>query len=160
MEYPDIIEQFTMLGWAVLLGAFVGIYSGIFELLRKLMRPGKTLQLVFDLLFWFSTAVVVFFVSVWLCGGYARFHFIAAVFLGWGAYSVSLGVLIGKINERIVIALFKLKTLLKKHLMPVFKRLFDKILCLFAISAKKFNIFTLSSKNIEKNPCISQDDTI
>lgn len=113
MEFPNILQQLNLLGKAVILGFAVGLCSCVIEVLRKTFKLRGTIMLIIDLLFWFVTAIAVFFISAWFCGGYARVHFILAVFLGWGAFAMSIGVLLDKILNRFINGLRHLSKILK-----------------------------------------------
>lgn len=160
MEYKDAADQFSLLGIAVICGGVIGVFNSCFSLIRKFTHPSKTMLIFLDVLFWFSSAVGLFFVTVWFCDGYVRVHFVATALIGFGVYSVSIGSLVDKVADFVIIVFRRCLAGVGRLFGKYFRPQIDKILCLFTNFFKKLKKYSFFGKKLAKTACNSQIDNI
>lgn len=98
------LETIT-LGESVIVGLAVGIYYDLFRILRRVFRFGYTTIIFQDVFFWLTSAIGVFFATIWFNNGYVRIYFVLAALVSAVLYCLTLGSVIvwvfGKASELI-----------------------------------------------------------
>ena len=94
MEMPSVAQETLTLGQALAVGAALGLYYDIFRILRRLFKFGYAAVVAQDIFFWVTSAIGVFFATIWFSGGVLRIYFVAASLVGWGIYAATAGVLL------------------------------------------------------------------
>lgn len=142
-------QQSSGLLWAVCAGFLMGVYYDCFRALRLIFKCGKTAVIIQDLLFWISSAVIIFFVSIAVNGGYVRIYFILAVLLSWGLYFFTLGHAVMFMVNIVVIGIKRVIGLVFKWLIRPVTRGADRFFML--ISQKISGLLTYVTKNTKNH---------
>lgn len=76
------LHQFSELLATLYAGLFIGLLYDVLRMLRRVLRAGKWLTALFDLLFWCAAAFVAFVVLYNVNGGEVRFFSLAGFLSG------------------------------------------------------------------------------
>ncbi len=82
--------QFSMLSAAILYGGFLGLFFDFYRLLCLIYRPGKWLQMLFDLLWWLVAFLLLFLFWFFLTSGEIRLLIFIWFGIGFFLYSFAL----------------------------------------------------------------------
>ncbi|MBQ9994128.1 MAG: spore cortex biosynthesis protein YabQ [Clostridia bacterium] len=148
MNDVSIASQTLTLGQAIIAGIVMGIYYDIFRILRRIFRFKYATIVAQDVFFWITSAIAVFFVTIWFSGGVVRIYFVVAVLCGWLLYAFTLGALAMYIVDLLIRVIKAAAAFIsEKILTPLGKRI---------ISGKGYaKIRRIFGKNIEKKQNIA-----
>lgn len=96
------MNQFLMVLYSLMLGAFLGIFYDIFRILRLLINPKNLSVFIQDIIYFLISGFVTFVFVLIMNSGESRFYILAGEALGWILYHVSLGDFIYKRLKNIV----------------------------------------------------------
>lgn len=96
------MNQFLMVLYSLMLGAFLGVFYDIFRILRLLINPKNLSVFIQDIIYFLISGFVTFVFVLIMNSGESRFYILAGEALGWILYHVSLGDFIYKKLKNIV----------------------------------------------------------
>ncbi len=96
------MNQFLMVLYSLMLGAFLGVFYDIFRILRLLINPKNLSVFIQDIIYFLISGFVTFVFVLIMNSGESRFYILAGEALGWILYHVSLGDFIYKRLKNIV----------------------------------------------------------
>ncbi len=141
--------QISVLLLAVTSGFAIGLYYDFFRLIRKIIRCGKISVMIQDIIFWITSAIVVFFQSISVNGGYVRIYFIITIILSWFFYFFTVGRIVMFMVNSLIELLKRLFQLLFKYIIGPLGRLTNRFFML--ISQKITQLLTQMTKNTKMN---------
>ena len=96
-------------------GFFIGFIYDCYRMVRRIMKPGKWITGILDLLFWLIMGVLSFLVIFYVNNGEVRIYTIAGFAIGWALYALTLSPIIMKVLQfmytmaaRIIMCLIKM----------------------------------------------------
>ncbi len=125
MEYLQLTNVFSMLQ-ALLVGLAMGIYYDCFRFFRRLFKSDAVVVAFQDIVFWISSAVMVFFVCIKLNAGFVRIYFVAFAFAGWFVYFMTLGKIAFKLIDAVVNAVSRVLRKAKRLIIGIARKIFTK----------------------------------
>ena len=126
MEYTHLTDLTSMLQ-ALLAGVAMGIYYDVFRFLRRMIKFSELSVVWQDLLFWISSAVLLFFVCLRLNAGFIRIYFVIFAMIGWLVYFMTAGKLIFKVFDGIIKTINRIFNTFKKFFFQISERIYLKI---------------------------------
>lgn len=126
MEYTHITDITSMLQ-ALLAGAAMGIYYDVFRFLRRIFKFSDLSVALQDILFWITSAVLIFFVCLELNAGFIRIYFVIFVMIGWLLYFMTAGKFIFIIFDHIITFFNRIFDTAKKIILGILERIYLKI---------------------------------
>ncbi len=144
-----VTQQMSVLIYAIAAGFAMGLYYDLFRTIRIVIHFGKTAVVIQDLFFWLTSAVMVFFVSIAVNGGYIRIYFIAAVLLSWFLYFFTIGNAVMFMVNIVILLIKRAAELIKRYLISPISRVFNRFFML--ISQKISELLTHMTKNTKKH---------
>jgi len=108
-------------------GLIIGFFFDIYRMIRRILRPGKWLTGVMDLIFWILMAIFSFLVLLYINYGQIRLYSFLGLGLGWGLYILSISQLIMWIFDIIYRVVSKILSYLFKLIRWPFKKLYQGV---------------------------------
>lgn len=109
------------------MGAAMGIYYDVFRFFRRIFKFSSFSVAVQDLMFWITSAVIVFFICIRLNGGFVRIYFIIFALLGWFVYFKTAGKIIFTIFDFIIGIFNRIFATVKRFFIKILEKIFSKI---------------------------------
>lgn len=125
MEYLHITDIFSMIQ-ALLTGAVIGIYYDVFRFVRRIFRFSSFSVAIQDIVFWITSAVLVFFICIKLNGGYLRIYFIIFALAGWFIYFRTVGKLIFIVFDLIINTFRRVFATLRREIIKIGEKILSK----------------------------------
>lgn len=75
-------------------GLVIGLFFDLYRMVRRILRPGKWITGIMDLIFWILVAFFSFLILFNINDGEVRLYSFLGLALGWGLYVLSLSQLI------------------------------------------------------------------
>lgn len=98
-------QQTAAFGWSILLGIGLALFYGVLKFLRVLFAFGKAAVIVVDVIFMLVWALAAFYFSLAFLSGYIRLYVFFGSFIGFAAYRLFPGRLLGRIYCTLIGAL-------------------------------------------------------
>lgn len=71
-------------------GLIIGLFFDIYRMIRRILKPGKFITGIMDLIFWVIIALFSFFILFYINDGQVRFYSFLGIGIGWGLYILSI----------------------------------------------------------------------
>lgn len=126
MEYLQITDIFSLFE-ALLIGVAMGIYYDVFRFFRRIFKFSSFSVALQDIMFWVTSAVIVFFICIKLNGGFVRIYFIIFALLGWFVYFKTVGKIIFKIFDFIISIFNRIFAMSRRFLIKISEKIFSKL---------------------------------
>ena len=126
MEYTHMTDLLSF-AQALLAGAGMGIYYDCFRAVRRIVRFSAVSVALQDFFFWCSSAAVLFFLCLYLNGGFIRIYFIVSVLLGWTGYALTAGKVFFMVFDWIIAAGNRIFDSIRSCIMRLAKAVYIKI---------------------------------
>lgn len=94
--------------YALLFGAFLGVFYDVFRIIRNIINNGKMLIIFEDIIYLFVSSVLTFCFAFFINNGQLRFFIIIGIVLGLIVYYFTVGFIVMKSVNFIILLLKKI----------------------------------------------------
>lgn len=98
-----LLSQVSVFGYSCILGIGLGVLYDLFRIFRMMINHRYIGIFIQDVIYFIISGVVTFFFVLTMNNGEARFYILAGEGIGWIVYHLTIGEVIYKSSEKIVV---------------------------------------------------------